>query len=100
VAQTADYAVAYATPEPISPQAWRVRVEIRSARDPREPARDIDYVVRRGAVQLRVVDILTEGASLTESCKREFAKLLTDQKDGYAALLQHLKDAAVATAAF
>jgi phospholipid transport system substrate-binding protein len=100
LARAADYLVAYTDPTAVSPQAWRVRVELRSATDPREPTVQIDYLVRWATGAFKVTDILTEGSSLTKNCHDAFALILGPSRDGYAALVRQLQGSPVATSAF
>jgi ABC-type transporter MlaC component len=52
----------------------------------------IDYVVREANGKLAVVDIVTEGTSLTKSYYEQFDKKLKDPALGYPNIVQKLKD--------
>jgi ABC-type transporter MlaC component len=92
LAQVAAYRAVYAEPRPISPRAWRVRVELTALANRREPPTELEYVVARAdSGAYHVVDIVTEGASLGHDCHTELAKLFIE---GYPAVVKRLREAA------
>jgi len=70
-----------------------VRTHATSARDPRAPAVEIDYVVEGPSKgRFHVIDVRTEGSSLATSYYREFHRFLTTPGEGYPFVVQKLKD--------
>ena len=75
----------------------RVRTEAKSKAKPRDPAVQVDYVVRASptpgsAGAYRIVDIVTEGSSLTKNYYDQFDKKLKDPSLGYANIVQKLRE--------
>ncbi len=67
-----------------------VRTEARSKRDRRAPPIAIDYLmVRRGPGDWRIVDIVTDGVSLTRNYRRRFRRVL--RKEGWRVLMEKLE---------
>jgi ABC-type transporter MlaC component len=69
-----------------------VRTEAKNKLNPREPAVRVDYVVKQTSNGLRVVDIVTEGSSLTKNYYEQFRKKMENPAEGYANIRQKLKD--------
>jgi phospholipid transport system substrate-binding protein len=70
----------------------KVRTEAKSKLKPRDPAVQVDYVVRAGNGQFHVVDIVTEGSSLTKNYYDQFHKMLTNPAQGYPHVVKKLND--------
>jgi ABC-type transporter MlaC component len=70
----------------------RVLTEAKNKTKPREPAVRVDYVIRQTSGGLRVVDIITEGSSLTKNYYDQFLKKMHNPDEGYANIVQKLKD--------
>ncbi len=70
----------------------RVVTEARNKLKPREPAVRVDYVVKQTAAGLKVVDIVTEGSSLTKNYYDQFRKKMHNPAEGYANIVQKLRD--------
>ena len=58
----------------------------------REPAVRVDYVVKRMGDGFKVVDIVTEGSSLTKNYYDQFRKKMHNPDEGYPNIVQKLKD--------
>lgn len=70
----------------------RVMTEARNRLKPREPAVRVDYVVTQASQGMRVVDIVTEGSSLTKNYYDQFRKKMHDPAEGYPNIVAKLRD--------
>jgi ABC-type transporter MlaC component len=70
----------------------RVLTEAKSKLKPREPAIRVDYVVKQTDHGLRVVDIVTEGSSLTKNYYEQFRRKMDNPAEGYPNIVQKLTD--------
>ena len=70
----------------------RVMTEAKNRLKPREPAVRVDYIVMATPKGPRVVDIVTEGSSLTKNYYDQFRKKMDDPNEGYPNIVQKLKD--------
>jgi phospholipid transport system substrate-binding protein len=70
----------------------RVVTEAKNRAKPREPAVRVDYVVKQTAAGLKVVDIVTEGSSLTKNYYDQFRKKMHNPGEGYANIVQKLRE--------
>jgi len=70
----------------------RIRTEAKSKLKPRDPAVQVDYVVRANNGQFHVVDIVTEGSSLTKNYYDQFHKMLTNPAQGYPHIVKKLNE--------
>jgi ABC-type transporter MlaC component len=77
----------------------RVRTETLAKRKPRDPPIQVDYVLVPGAERgkYRVVDVVTEGSSLTKNYYDQFHRMLTNASQGYPELVRKLKQRVAAT---
>jgi len=89
--KTLDYEITYKGEKPEAGDT-KIRTEAKSKSKPRDPVVQIDYVVREANGKLAVVDIVTEGTSLTKSYYEQFDKKLKDPALGYPNIVQKLKD--------
>jgi ABC-type transporter MlaC component len=89
--KTLDYDVDYRGSRDASGDT-RVMTEAKSKLKPREPAVRVDYVVKRMADGFKVVDIVTEGSSLTKNYYDQFRKKMHNPDEGYPNIVQKLKD--------
>jgi ABC-type transporter MlaC component len=69
----------------------RIRTEAKSKLKPRDPAVQVDYVVR-SAGGYHVIDIVTEGSSLTKNYYDQFHKMLTNPAQGYPHMVGKLRE--------
>jgi ABC-type transporter MlaC component len=90
--KTLDYDVTYKGSKVVDSTDTRVRTEAKSKTKPRDPAVLVDYVVQVTAGRLRIVDIVTEGSSLTKNYYDQFDKKLKNPAEGYANIVQKLRD--------
>jgi ABC-type transporter MlaC component len=89
--KTLDYDIAYKGEKADSGDT-KIRTEAKSKSKPRDPVVQIDYVVRNANGKLSIVDIVTEGTSLTKSYYQQFDKMLKNASEGYPTIVQKLKD--------
>jgi ABC-type transporter MlaC component len=89
--KTLDYDVSYRGSKDEAGDT-KVRTEAKSKTKPRDPAVRIDYVVKQTSNGYRVVDIVTEGSSLTKNYYEQFRKKMHNPSEGYANIVQKLRD--------
>jgi ABC-type transporter MlaC component len=70
----------------------RVRTQAKSKTQAREAPTSVDYVVSTAAGAQHVVDIITEGSSLTKNYYQQFHELLIDATKGYPTVVKRLTD--------
>lgn len=59
-------------------------------KDKREPPFELDFLMAKVDGKLKIIDIITEDASMTKTYRAQFLRIL--RKDGYAKLIQKMKD--------
>jgi ABC-type transporter MlaC component len=89
--KTLDYDVSYRGSREAAGDT-RVLTEAKSKLKPREPAIRVDYVVKQTEHGYRVVDIVTEGSSLTKNYYEQFRKKMENPAEGYPNIVQKLRD--------
>jgi ABC-type transporter MlaC component len=89
--KTLDYEITYKG-EKADAGDTKIRTEAKSKSKPRDPAVQIDYVVREINGKLQIVDMITEGTSLTKSYYEQFDKKLKNPADGYPNIVTKLKE--------
>ncbi len=89
--KTLDYDVSYRGAREAAGDT-RVLTEAKSKLKPREPAVRVDYVVKQTEHGYRVVDIITEGSSLTKNYYEQFRKKMENPNEGYPNIVQKLRD--------
>ena len=70
----------------------KVLTEAKNKLKPREPAVRVDYVVKQTSGGLKVVDISTEGSSLTKNYYDQFRKKMNNPGEGYSNIVVKLKE--------
>jgi ABC-type transporter MlaC component len=93
-----DVALAYEHERATAPHEYRVQVEVQSKTDHRAPSLRVDYVVLERDGAYRVVDLVTEGASLTQDYRREVTAMLAPPAGGYARVVKALRASATRVA--
>jgi ABC-type transporter MlaC component len=92
--RTLDYEISYTGDVPVAGTSdTRVKTEAKNkapTANPRDPAVQVDYVV--AGTPYRIVDIITEGSSLTNTYYGQFHKMLAPDGQGYAHLVSKLKE--------
>jgi phospholipid transport system substrate-binding protein len=89
--KTLDYDVDYRGTREVGGDA-RVMTEAKSRLKPREPPVRVDYVVKQMPAGPKVVDIVTEGSSLTKNYYDQFRKKMHNPNEGYANIVQKLRE--------
>jgi ABC-type transporter MlaC component len=89
--KTLDYEITYKG-EKVDAGDTKIRTEAKSKSKPRDPVVQIDYVVREINGKLQIVDMITEGTSLTKSYYEQFDKKLKTPSDGYPNIVSKLKE--------
>jgi phospholipid transport system substrate-binding protein len=89
--KTLDYEISYKGNQEAG-GATRVRTEATSKVNPRDPPIQIDYVIVGKPGTYKVVDIITEGSSLTKNYYDQFHRMLTTPEQGYAYMVKKLND--------
>ena len=89
--KTLDYDVSYRGSRD-SGEDTRVLTEAKSKSNAHEPAVRVDYVVKQTPRGYRVVDIVTEGSSLTKNYYEQFRKKMDNPNDGYPNIVQKLRE--------
>jgi ABC-type transporter MlaC component len=70
----------------------KVLTEAKNKLKPREPSVRVDYVVKPTDHGLKVVDIVTEGSSMTKVYYDQFRKKMHEPTEGYANIVQKLHE--------
>jgi len=89
--KTLDYEVIYKGNKDLGGDS-KIRTEAKSKVKPRDPAVQVDYVVKTMNSSYRVVDIVTEGSSLTKNYYDQFHKMLTTPGQMYPHVVKRLND--------
>jgi ABC-type transporter MlaC component len=89
--KTLDYDVAYRGSRDTGGDT-RVMTEAKNRSKPRDPAVRVDYVVKDTPAGLKVVDIITEGSSLTKNYYHQFRKKMNNPAEGYPNIVQKLRE--------
>jgi ABC-type transporter MlaC component len=89
--KTLDYDVSYKGSREAGGDT-RVLTEAKSKTNPRDTPVRIDYVVKSEDAGFRVVDIVTEGSSLTKNYYEQFRKKMHNPDEGYDNIVARLKD--------
>ena len=70
----------------------KVLTEAKNKLKPREPSVRVDYVVKPTDHGLKVVDIVTEGSSMTKVYYDQFKKKMHEPSEGYSNIVQKLRE--------
>jgi phospholipid transport system substrate-binding protein len=90
--KTLDYDISYKGNQDAGGGATRVRTEATSKVNVRDPPVQIDYVIAGGPGSYKVVDIITEGSSLTKNYYDQFRKKMNNPAEGYPNIVEKLKE--------
>lgn len=91
LAKTLDYQVTFKSAVDNSGET-RVRTEAQSKQNAREAPTTVDYIVVGEGGNYHVVDIVTEGSSLTKNYYVQFDKMLSNPEQGYAHVVKKLRE--------
>ncbi len=92
IVKTLDYDVSYKSAKIGALGDSRIRTEAQNKLKPRDPAVQVDYFVHAQTGGLKVVDIVTEGSSLTKNYYDQFHKMLTTPGQGYPYIVKKLNE--------
>jgi ABC-type transporter MlaC component len=90
--KTRDYDVSYRGAKDQGENVAKIKTEAKSKVKPRDPAVQVDYVVLGNGDKYRVIDIVTEGSSMTKNYYDQFHRMLTTPGQGYTYMVQKLRD--------
>lgn len=90
--KTRDYNVSYRGAKDQGANLSKIRTEAKSKLKPRDPAVQVDYVIMGSGSQYKVIDIITEGSSMTKNYYDQFHRMLTTDSQGYPYLVKKLRD--------
>jgi ABC-type transporter MlaC component len=91
LAKTLDYEIAYRGARDTTGET-RVQTEAKNKTNPRDPPVRVDYVVKQTPKGYRVVDIITEGSSLTKNYYDQFRKKMHNPDEGYPNIVLKLRE--------
>jgi len=91
LSKTLDYDVTYRGTRDAGGDT-RVLTEAKDRNKPREPAVRVDYVVKQTPNGPRVVDVVTEGSSMTKAYYEQFRKKMHDPNEGYPNIVRKLRE--------
>lgn len=89
--KTRDYNVTYRGAREQADNLSKIRTEAKSKTKPRDPAIQVDYVVMGMGNGYKVIDIVTEGSSMTKNYYDQFHRMLTNSSQGYPYLVEKLR---------
>jgi ABC-type transporter MlaC component len=89
--KTLDYEVTYKGVKELTGES-KIRTEAKSKLKPRDPPVQVDYVVKPASGGYHVVDIVTEGSSLTKNYYDQFHRMLTTAGQGYPHIVKKLNE--------
>ncbi len=90
--KTKEYDISYKGSKEAGENLSKVKTEAKSKANPRDPAVQVDYVILGGGDKYKVVDIVTEGSSMTKNYYDQFHRMLTTDGQKYPYLVQKLRD--------
>jgi ABC-type transporter MlaC component len=90
--KTRDYDVSYRGAKEVGENVSRIKTEAKSKAKPRDPAVQVDYIVLTSGDKNKMIDIVTEGSSMTKNYYDQFHRMLTTAGQGYPYLVQKLRD--------
>jgi phospholipid transport system substrate-binding protein len=90
--KTRDYEISYRGAKDQGENVSKIKTEAKSKVKPRDPAVQVDYVILGAGDRYRVIDIVTEGSSMTKNYYDQFHRMLTTAGQGYPYLVQKLRD--------
>jgi ABC-type transporter MlaC component len=90
--KTRDYDVSFRGAKDQGENVSKIKTEAKSKVKPRDPAVQVDYVILGVGDKYRVIDIVTEGSSMTKNYYDQFHRMLTTAGQGYPYLVKKLQD--------
>lgn len=90
VRKTKNYEVTYAGSREVGALA-KIRTMAKAKDNPREPPVQIDYMIQASGDTYRIVDVHSEGSSMTKNYYTQFHRMLTTPGQGYPYVVQKLR---------
>ncbi len=90
--KTRSYNVSYRGTKEQAANVSKVRTEAKSKANPRDPAVQVDYVILGQGSTYKIIDIVTEGSSMTKNYYDQFHRMLTTPSQGYPYMIKKLND--------
>jgi ABC-type transporter MlaC component len=90
--KTRDYDISFRGAKDQGENVSKIKTEAKSKVKPRDPAVQVDYVILGTGDKYRVIDIVTEGSSMTKNYYDQFHRMLTTKEQGYPYLVKKLQD--------
>lgn len=90
--KTRSYDISYRGAKDQGDNLSKIRTEAKSKEKPRDPAVQVDYIILAASGQYKVIDIVTEGSSMTKNYYDQFHRMLTTPGQGYPYMVQKLRD--------
>lgn len=89
--KTRDFDVTYRGAKDAGADLAKVRTEAKNKTKPREPAVQVDYIIK-GSGPFKVVDLVTEGSILSKNYYDQSHKMLTTEGQGYPYFVKKLRE--------
>lgn len=90
--KTRDYDITYRGTKEHSADISKVRTEAKNKAKPRDPAVQVDYIIKSNGSIYKVVDLVTEGSILSKNYYDQSHKMLTTQGQGYDYFVKKLRE--------
>jgi ABC-type transporter MlaC component len=90
--KTRDFDVSYRGVKEQGAEISKVRTEAKNKSKPRDPAIQVDYIIRSTGQEHKVIDLVTEGSILSKNYYDQSHKMLTTAGQGYPYFVQKLRD--------
>lgn len=90
--KTRDFDVSYRGTKEQGVDISKVRTAAKNKTKPREPAVQVDYIIKSNGSTHKVIDLVTEGSILSKNYYDQSHKMLTTPGQGYPYFVQKLRD--------
>lgn len=90
--KTREYEVAYRSAKETGENLAKVRTEAKNKTKPRDPAVQVDYVIMTQGDRYKVIDIVTEGSSMTKNYYDQSNKMMSNPAQGIDYLLEKYRN--------
>lgn len=90
--KTRDYDVSYKGAKEQGNEISKVRTEAKNKAKPRDPAIQVDYIIKSNGQSHKVIDLVTEGSILSKNYYDQSHKMLTTAGQGYPYFVKKLRE--------
>ncbi|HVH47043.1 MAG TPA: ABC transporter substrate-binding protein [Labilithrix sp.] len=90
--KTRDFDVSYRGAKEQGTDISKVRTEAKNKAKPRDPAVQVDYIIKSNGQNHKVIDLVTEGSILSKNYYDQSHKMLTTAGQGYPYFVQKLRE--------